>query len=220
VRDADTFSRLLSLTSHELRSPLGVIRGYLKWLEQQGDTLPEQHRQVVDATVKATDRLAGLLSELSVLAQLQRRETAVARDPIPLDALAADLAAAFGAQRRPVTLSITDLPAVALAGDRPLLHGALDALATAVSLARPRDQTIILGARRESSDPPTLRLELTPPDPGPDRQEVPINLTRGGLGFRLAMAAEIIDAHGGRVAEQQSAGRLVGVVVWLPVVEA
>ena len=217
--DPDPLSRLLSLTCHELRSPLGVIRGYLKWLEQQGDSLPEQYRQAVSATITASDRLAELLTELSALAQLQRRETAMARDPIPLDALAADLAAGFGTHRRPISLTSGPLPAVAVLGDRTLLQAALDTLATAVSLARPRDGTLVLNGRRELTDPPGLRLELTPADGAPDPVEAPLNLARGGLGLRLAMAAEIIDAHGGRIAEQHSSGRLSGMIVWLPVVD-
>ena len=218
--DADAFSRLLSLTSHVLRSPLGVIRGYLKWLEQQGGTLPEQHRQVVGATVKASDRLADLLSELTALAQLQRRETPLAADGVRLDTLAADLVAALAAHRSTVTITLGELPAIALVGDRGLLQAAFASLATAVSLARPRDTAVILRGRREPADTAEVRLELGPADADPDLVEAPLNLSRGGLGLRLAMAAEIIDAHGGRVAELHSHARLSGMVVWLPVVDS
>jgi signal transduction histidine kinase len=216
--DADAFSRLLSLTSHELRSPLGVIRGYLKWLEQQGDALPEQQRQVVTATVKASDRLAELLAELSALAQLQRRETPLAREPVSIDGLVADLVAAVAYHRRPVRLTPGDVPSATVVGDRALLAAALDAVATAVSLARPRDTTLLLTGRRESPGS-LVKLELVSPHPSQEVTEMPLNLTRGGVGLRLAIAAEIIDAHGGRLLERHSGGRLSGMIVLLNAVD-
>jgi signal transduction histidine kinase len=216
--DTDAVSRLLSLTSHELRSPLGVIRGYLKWLEQQGATLPEQHRQVVIAAIKASDRLTDLLSELSALAQLQRGDIDVAREPLPLRSLVADTAAAFDDQPPGlVSLTASDLPDVRLTGDGALLQAALVSLATAVSLAQPRSAALVVRGHLETSGTPVLRLEIAAAGTARGVPEVALNLMRGGLGLRLAMAAEIVAVHGGRIAEQHHDGRLSGMIVWLPV---
>lgn len=216
--DIDAVSRLLSLTSHELRSPLGVIRGYLKWLEQQQASLPEHHRQVIAATLKASDRLADLLAELSVLAQLQRREVDIAREPMTLHSLVGDSAAAFGAQPPGVaTLRATDVADIQLTGHRALLQTAIVSLATAVGLAQPKATELAVTGQLEASEPPTVRLEIRVSDVASDSAEQPLNLARGGLGLRLAMAAEIVTVHGGRIAERHAAGRLTGMVVWLPV---
>ena len=74
----DQSPRILSLLSHELRGPLGVIRGYLRLLEQAGPELSDSHRQAVTAALKASDRAAELLDKASMLAQLQRQETPLA----------------------------------------------------------------------------------------------------------------------------------------------
>ena len=63
---------LLSLASHELRGPTGVLRGYLRLLEQDA-TLGVRPRKVMAEMTRATDRLAGLLDELSELAHTQGR---------------------------------------------------------------------------------------------------------------------------------------------------
>ena len=62
-------SALLSLASHELRGPAGVIRAYLRMLEQDA-TLGERPRRVVGDTTRAADRLVTLIDEISELARL------------------------------------------------------------------------------------------------------------------------------------------------------
>lgn len=61
---------LLSLASHELRGPTGVVRGYLRLLEQD-PTIGARPRRVMTEMTRATDRLAALLDELSELAHLK-----------------------------------------------------------------------------------------------------------------------------------------------------
>lgn len=212
--DPEAVSRLLSLTSHELRSPLGVIRGYLKWLEQQGPALPDQHRHVVGAMSRASDRLADLLAELSALADLQRRETPVAHEPVALGEFVADVVAAFVAQSRTTTLRAADIVDVTFPGDRALLQAAMISLTTAIGLAQPRESELVITSRLES--PGQLRLLVSPPHGMHDGHQVPLNVSRGGLGLRLAMAAEIVSAHGGQISEHHTDGRLYAMVVSLP----
>ena len=76
--------RLLSLISHELRGPLGVIRGYLRLLEQTGPELSDSHRQAVTAALKASDRAAELLTQTSMLASCNVRRRRWPCRPTPL----------------------------------------------------------------------------------------------------------------------------------------
>jgi hypothetical protein len=48
--------------------------------------------------------------------------------------------------------------------------------------------------------------------------DCPLDLSRGGLGLELPIAAFVIDAHRGQVMERREQQRFVGVVVWLPIV--
>ncbi len=72
---SDPSGQLLSLLSHELRSPLGVIRGYLRLLDDPSGSLTAQQRQAVAAAIRAADQAAHLLGQASFLAQLRRGET-------------------------------------------------------------------------------------------------------------------------------------------------
>ena len=217
--DLDAVSRLLSLTSHELRSPLGVMRGYLKLLEQQAGGLTDQQRHVIAASLKASDRMTELLGEMSALAHLQRGETQVDRRATTLAAVVDD----FLEQRVVVGDHATqlrrgDVPSVEILADRVLLAPALATLAAATIAARPREADLMASGRVESHDKAFVRLEIAAISATTsDIADVPLNLLRGGLGLRLPLAAAIIDAHDGRIGELQQGGRLAGMVVWLPV---
>ena len=215
--DLEAVSRLLSLTSHELRSPLGVIRGYLKFLEQQHQGLSDQHRQVIASSLKATDRMIEILGEVSALAHLQRAETPIDTKPTTLEALAdavIDDLSRDGANslRRGV------LPDGQVLADLALLTPALATLAAAVSAARPREADLTISAHLASVDTaPLVRIDIAGTSVlSTSLTETPLNLLRGGLGLRLPLAAAVIDVHGGRVKELQESGRLAGMAAWLP----
>src|SRR5262245_11175119 len=74
---------VLSLLSHELRSPIGVVRGYLRMLDRD-ESLSASQRQAVSAALRATDRSVDLLAQASQLAQMWRRETPISRQTVPL----------------------------------------------------------------------------------------------------------------------------------------
>ena len=58
-------SALLSLASHELRGPTGVVRGYLRMLEQRPDARRAAAPRGRPTRTAAADRLVTLLDEIS-----------------------------------------------------------------------------------------------------------------------------------------------------------
>ncbi|HEX4915592.1 MAG TPA: histidine kinase dimerization/phospho-acceptor domain-containing protein, partial [Vicinamibacterales bacterium] len=60
---------LLSLTSHELRHPTGVVRGCLRTLDHD-PSLNQRARKVVGDAIRAADKLVTLLDEVGELARL------------------------------------------------------------------------------------------------------------------------------------------------------
>jgi signal transduction histidine kinase len=205
--DLDAVTRLLSLTSHELRSPLGVIRGYLKLLEQQPGTLSEQQRQAVAASLRASERMTELLAEVSALAHLQRGDTAVSRRPTAVTDIARPLLDGASSPDLPIAGTID--------ADMALLAPALLSLRAAVSGARPQDGHVAVrfhAERRDSSA--CLVIDIGGETAGAVEQ--PLNVLRGGLGLRLPLAKLAIELHGGRLAELHRAGRLAAIRLWLP----
>ena len=71
MRHPDTsFSRLVSLAAHDLRTPLATINGFAQTLARTGGLEPPNDRYV-DMIVQASRQLAELLDELGLAARIE-----------------------------------------------------------------------------------------------------------------------------------------------------
>jgi signal transduction histidine kinase len=222
--DIENIGRLLSLISHEVRAPVGVMRGYLRLLEQRGPELSDQQRHAVSAALKAGERAAELLAQVSLLAQLARQETPFAFQPTALveilgaatEGIALPEDQSRGAK---VTLDLGPVTPREIRADWDLLRRALAALISAVVRAQAADVHVTISARDDiRHDIPGVAIHIAAADTA-DATPQPLNETRGGLGLDLPMAAALVTAHRGEVHECRSGTQLVGVVVWLPLAE-
>jgi signal transduction histidine kinase len=215
--DSEELGRVLSLISHEIRAPLGVMRGYMRLLEQQGLTPPQQ--QVVNAAAKAGDRATEILDQLSTLATLHRGETPLIRDVVPLEPLLRHATTLVRVPpARNVSFHISDVADVVLRADRDRLASAFATLVQALVQAEPGDARIFLTARLVS-DGTARRVFVsiaTREARTPAEDERPLDVLRGGLGLELPIAAFIVVAHHGTIAERRDANRFVGATIVLP----
>jgi signal transduction histidine kinase len=210
--------QMLSLLSHELRSPLGVVRGYLRLLNQHQGELSANHRQAVTAALAASDRCVELLAQASALAHMWRQETPIEQEPIVLADLLQPLAHSLRTtDDRPLPVVIESAIDVLLTGDRALLHTALSSLVSAVHRAQPEEVAIRITSRTASGGVRDgVAIHCAPDGESMDAAtEGALDLRRGGLGLALPMAAAIVEAHGGFIAERR-AGARTAMLVWLP----
>lgn len=217
--DHEQLGQLLSIISHEVRAPLGVMRGYMRLLEQHGNSLSEPHRHAVTAALKASDRAADILAQVSALARLQRVEVAPALNPTPLTPLLRAAVHAVSMPAEPiVTVHVGDGPEVSIAADQELLRIAVAGLTSAVVRAQATDCRVFLLTRLETChDRRGVRLSIsTTETERDDVHEVPLDIMRGGLGLDLPIAAFVIAAHHGSVVEQHVGNRMVGITAWVP----
>src|SRR5262252_5400559 len=91
---ADPNAQLISLAVHELRTPVGVVSGYLRMLlrDEEEPLTPRQRRMVEDAD-KSCTRMAALIAELSEVGKLDAGIVRLAGQPIDLMAIVRDVAA-------------------------------------------------------------------------------------------------------------------------------
>jgi signal transduction histidine kinase len=197
-----------------------VIRGYLRLLEEQGQTLTDAHRNAVAAALRAGDRATEILGQVSTLARFESGEAMPTLQPAALRQLLESTVTALTLPARPtVNVQVGAAPEVSVLADEPLLRTALTGLTSAVIRARVADGPVFLLAREDRHEArPGVSVTIT----GlrfAEATEVngPLDLSRGGLGLDLPLAAFIINAHHGHVGEHRRNGRFAGVVVWLPV---
>jgi signal transduction histidine kinase len=98
---------LLANVSHDLRTPLASMQGYLELLLIRHGTLaPEEARSYLEVATKHCERLSKLVRDLFELTKLEANEVSLETEVFPLAELAQDVAQKFqlGAQRRGIAL--------------------------------------------------------------------------------------------------------------------
>jgi len=208
-----TLAALLSLASHELRQPTGVVRGYLRLIDQD-PTVSTRVKKVSGEATRAADRLVELLDEIGELAKLKE-------DSVRLNLKSMSLRSVMNQAVQAVVLPAShdvELDVVApvdvrMRVDEARLRTAVGTLIYVLARAQTGAATIdlrLLKTKVSSS------IVVTPRTLGRGKiVDQPLDLSRGGSGLLLPIADAIIQAHGGRLRERWVAGRWSGFVVKL-----
>jgi signal transduction histidine kinase len=218
----DRERRFVAAASHELRTPIALIRGSAEVLGREGRVQPEGRALVADVVAEA-DRLGNLVAELSDLAVAQARPPAE-NVPIDLAVLAADIVrrARPMAEGQGIALEFTapsDERGVVVRGDRDrLVQVALILLDNAVRHT-PRAGVVRVRVAKTSRRFGELSVaDEGPGIPAADRERIFEPFARltttsragfrsgaspeseaGGSGLGLAIARSLVTAMGGTV---------------------
>ncbi len=200
----------ISTVSHELRTPLTVVQGLGSTLDERWDDLDDERRDDLLRRIDANaDRLATMVTRLLDTSQLSRG----ALQPVPrevelrrllraaMDRLHDVLAA------HPVEVDV--VPATLVRVDDELFEHVTDNLLLNLARHTPPGTTGRLCAWEDGD---RVVIELMDDGPGIEAHDLPHVLDRfyrggdeshrvstGGLGLGLALAAEVVRAHGGRL---------------------
>jgi len=83
---------LVANVSHDLRTPLATIQGYIETILMKADNLSEEERKSYMQTIfSSTERLKNLVSELFELSKLEARETKPKPEPFSIAELIQDI---------------------------------------------------------------------------------------------------------------------------------
>ena len=212
-------SRVLSLLSHELRGPLGVIRGYLRLIIQTSHDLSPRSRQSIEGALRASDRMADILDEASLYAHMQIGDVRLEPKRVPLRTIVHTAIQAAGLPPdSTVDLDADAIPNVTLDADESRLRTALATFITAVARAQSSNVVVqISAARTRLGGKRAVRLRIGPRTmSGVEATEGELNARRGGFGLAIPIAAVIVEGHGGRVGESRYGDRSAGLFVTLP----
>jgi PAS domain S-box-containing protein len=208
LRELDRMKEELSaVVIHELRNPLGVIRGYTEMLldNPRLDDLGRRHASVVERT---TGHLQGLVDDLLDLARLDAGHIDIEPLPMPVGRLVHDVVDNHrpGAYAKRLTITErldTHLPVL---GDAQRLRQALDNLMSNAIKYTPEDGTVTVVAQ-EADDRVVIEISDTgigiPPEQYPhlfSRFFRASNATAKGIkgtGLGLAVTKAIVEAHHG-----------------------
>jgi signal transduction histidine kinase len=97
LKEQDRLRRqLVAQVSHDLRTPLAVLHGYLETLDMKQSELPtERHQEYVAIALQQSERLKQMVEDLFDLAQLEARETRPSCEPMAIAELVQDVLQKF-----------------------------------------------------------------------------------------------------------------------------
>ncbi len=231
-RATTTSRRLVSDASHELRTPITVMRAELEVAQRDGDV---RWDDVSTRVLGEVDRLQLLVDDLMLLARLGERGVAVGRVSL------LDLAHDASARRRSVPVTVAVVVTEPVGDGAGPGGGDVDAEidGDAVALGRAVDHLVANAARHAAARVQvsiehlggTMALHVDDDGPGipeDDRERVTQRFVRldegrsrdvGGSGLGLAVASEVAAAHDGSLAIGTSplGGARVSLVLPAPV---
>jgi signal transduction histidine kinase len=222
---------LLSQGAHEVRNPTAVILGYLRMLTSgRFGPITDGQRKIMGEMAVSATRLAVLADQMSLLAQMVAGGAKFDSARVDLGALiATEIPAVHALQDRVVEIKLTNQAgAVAVTGDPRRLRQAFHALIFA-HRREAGDELCVFLERATLQGRPAVRITFAASDQiAAVRALAPSELSpfvayRGGIGYSLALAQQVILTHGGELfckveppRSAESVPVVLGAVVLLP----
>ena len=211
--------------SHELKTPIASIKGFVETLLDGAADDPVDQRRFLEIIARQADRLASIIEDLLALSRIEQSE---GTGNLPREAVRmADLLSAVTvdclprAGDRSIQLDVSCDPHIEAEVNAPLLEQALINLVdNAIKYSDPgRTVWITVGVETAATDrAPAVVITVRDEGCGIDAEHLPRLFERfyrvdkarsrklGGTGLGLSIVKHIVQAHGGTVAVESQPG--------------
>lgn len=219
LRQVDLLRReLITNISHDLRTPLAAVQGYLETLQLKATTLTEEERQhYLSVASKQSERLGKLIADLFDLSRFDAKAVQARPEEFPLQELAQDVVLKFeeSAKARGVRLELLfdkNLPFVK--ADVGLIERALTNLIENALRYTPSGGEVRLELHKLSNG---VSVFVKDTGQGISSDELPFiferfyrakgNDDKTGSGLGLAITKRILELHGQEIGVSSTSGR-------------
>jgi len=202
-----TQRRFMADASHELRTPVSIMRTAADVTLSQPVRDEEDYREALATVSQQTSRLTRLVDDMLVLARADAGGYPVIMAPVDLTGVVHDCIRELSVRADDKAIAIrSELEPIALRGDEALLRRMLSNLLGNALTYTPRGGTVTVTLAR-SDDGVVLRVADTGPGIAPEDRErvferfvrLDAARTTGSAGLGLAIARWVAEAHGGGV---------------------
>lgn len=218
----DTQEQFVANASHELKTPLAVIKSYVRLMERQGKTNPDVMEESLETINYETDRMHHLIQQMLTLVSIEKGElftfSQVALRPL-LKQASKSIALAFD---RSITLEMTEQD-ITIIGDEEKLKQLVYILLD--NAQKYSEKAIRLSLRQTETD---AVIEVEDYGEGLSKQDQEAIFDRfyrvdkararetGGTGLGLTIAKAIVDQHEGRIEVDSTLGEGTTFRIFLP----
>ncbi len=228
-RSRDEF---FALVSHEMRTPLTSIIGYVQ-LVLDDEALGRDARRFLQIVHRNAQRLLRLVGDMLFVAQVEAGQLSLDRETLALRSVVVDGidAARPAAEGAGVTIELVDDPSGDpdfVIGDRDRLAQALDNLLSNALKFSARDATVTVSLRHDDGFVSVAVIDTGDGIPAVEQEHLFDRFARSdtaiergvpGAGLGLAVVKAIVEAHDGTVELESQVGTGTTVTMRLPLHE-
>ena len=207
MKSVDLLRReLIANVSHDLRTPLAILKGYIETMQIKKDSLSEQEKEeYLQITHDNVDRLSNLINQLFEYSKLEAEQVSPVKEPFSITELSHDLIAKFRvlAEQKQIALQIDNPQENSMVyADVSLVERALQNLIeNALKYTEPNGKVTLSIQRKDKN----VEINITDTGTGIPLSEQPFifdrykqvdkNTKKQGYGLGLAIVKKIMDLH-------------------------
>jgi len=206
---------LVANVSHDLRSPLSSIQGYMETIQMKGDSISQEELQsYLDTVLANTKKLNRMIDDLFELSKLDADNVIPNLEAVSLAELVQDLAHQFTPIAKQKKIQIKTIypenPHTQIIADVSLLDRALSNLIDNAIQHTPEGGTVTIRSIQNGKD---ISLEISDSGTGIPESDIPHIFDRfyqvdksrsnsSGAGLGLSIAQKILQLHGAKISVQ------------------
>ena len=199
---------LIVNVSHDLRTPLAIMQGYVETLQmKEGNITTENRQKYLNIILNSSEKLSGLIAQLFEYAKLEARQIEPNKEPFQMTDLVADAFAKYQvmAEEKDIVVKVThqeDLPVVF--ADVSLVERVVQNLMDNALKFTPKGGTITISLEELKNGVQIMVADTGPGIPAEEQAFIfdryrKINKTstkkNNGAGLGLAIVKKILELH-------------------------
>lgn len=214
-RSYNSQKQFVSDASHELRTPIAVLQGYINMLKRWGKSDPEVLEEGIHAIAQETESMKELVESLLFLARHDKKTLMMEMEAFDALDVLTELHREAAMVTPENTFILSPAASCPLEGDRSMVKQVMRILCDNAVKYTPKGGIISLSIEQR---PGWVTLSVTDNGPGISQEDLPKIFERfyradaarrsegGGHGLGLSIARIIVMAHGGKLRVRSKVG--------------
>ena len=214
-RSYNSQKQFVSDASHELRTPIAVLQGYINMLSRWGKSDPEVLDEGINAIAQETQSMKELVESLLFLARHDKKTLMMEMERFDAQDILTELHREAAMVTPEDTFILTSTESCPMEGDRSMVKQVMRILCDNAVKYTPKGGVVTIGIERK---PGWVTLSVQDNGPGISQEDLPKIFDRfyradaarksenGGHGLGLSIARIIVMAHGGKLRVRSKVG--------------